>query len=146
LKPSFYYRIKVHLHYAFAVMKCEYCSVPDPEVWDRIRIRILALINDPISTFLVFVCKSHKYFRNLCCITFWFMNVLFTAYFRSKISRRNLDEILLGPGQDPDVFKSRIIRIRIESKIVQICNSGFLRGCLHVIVTWRHWIHVFFYN
>jgi hypothetical protein len=26
-------------------------SDPDPDVWDRIRIRILALINDPISTF-----------------------------------------------------------------------------------------------
>jgi hypothetical protein len=36
-----------------------YSSVadPDPDVWDRIRnrIRILALINDPISTFLVCV-------------------------------------------------------------------------------------------
>jgi hypothetical protein len=27
----------------------------DPDVWDRFRIRILALINDPISTFLVCV-------------------------------------------------------------------------------------------
>jgi hypothetical protein len=30
-------------------------SDPDPDIWDRIRIRILALINDPISTFLVCV-------------------------------------------------------------------------------------------
>jgi hypothetical protein len=27
----------------------------DPDVWDRIRIRILALINSPVSTFLVCV-------------------------------------------------------------------------------------------
>jgi hypothetical protein len=30
-------------------------SDPDPDVWDRIRIRILALINDSVSTFLVCV-------------------------------------------------------------------------------------------
>jgi hypothetical protein len=30
-------------------------SDSDPDVWDRIRIRILALISDPISTFLVYV-------------------------------------------------------------------------------------------
>jgi hypothetical protein len=39
---------------------------PDPDVWDRILIRILALINYPISTFLVFV-KAIKTFKYLCC-------------------------------------------------------------------------------
>jgi hypothetical protein len=33
-------------------------SDPDPDVWDRIRIRILALINEPISTF--WVCVKAK--------------------------------------------------------------------------------------
>jgi hypothetical protein len=31
------------------------------------------------------VCKSLKYFQNLCCLTFWFMTILFRAYFRQKI-------------------------------------------------------------
>jgi hypothetical protein len=48
----------------------------DSDVWDRIifRIRILALINDSISTFLVY----------LCCLTFWSMKILFRAYFHIK--------------------------------------------------------------
>jgi hypothetical protein len=33
-------------------------SDPDPDVWDRFRIRILALINDPTST--LFVCVKSK--------------------------------------------------------------------------------------
>jgi hypothetical protein len=42
------------------------------------------------------VCKGDKYFRNLCCITFMFMETLFRAYFQpKKISRRNLAENLL---------------------------------------------------
>jgi hypothetical protein len=57
-------------------------SVADPDVWDRIRILILALINDPISPF--YVCKSHKYFSNICVLTFWVMNILFRRYFRQK--------------------------------------------------------------
>jgi hypothetical protein len=58
----------------------------------------------PVSYIKFFgVCKGHKYFRNLCCFNFWFMNILFRAYLR-HIS-------------DPDVFKSRI---RILSKIVRI--------------------------
>jgi hypothetical protein len=56
---------------------------PDPDVWYRIQIRILALINDPISTFLVCVHKSHNYFRITCRLTFWFVNILFKAYFGS---------------------------------------------------------------
>jgi hypothetical protein len=37
--------------------RCILSSVadPDPDVWDRIRIRILALVNDTISTSLVCV-------------------------------------------------------------------------------------------
>jgi hypothetical protein len=34
-------------------------SDPDLDVWDRNRIRILALINDPISTFLLSVKAIH---------------------------------------------------------------------------------------
>jgi hypothetical protein len=30
------------------------------------------------------MCKSHKYFRSLCCLTFWFMKLLFRAYFHQK--------------------------------------------------------------
>jgi hypothetical protein len=28
--------------------------------------------------------KSQRYFRNLCCLTFWFMKILFRAYFHQK--------------------------------------------------------------
>jgi hypothetical protein len=30
------------------------------------------------------VCKSHKYLRITCCLTFWFMNILFKAFFGLK--------------------------------------------------------------
>jgi hypothetical protein len=63
---------------------------PDPDIWDRIRIQILALRNDLILTF--YMCKSHKYFRNLW-LTFWIMKictVLFRAYFHKKISGKKL--------------------------------------------------------
>jgi hypothetical protein len=41
---------------------------PDPDVWDRIRIRILALTKDFVSTFLVYVkaintCTYGKFYR-----------------------------------------------------------------------------------
>jgi hypothetical protein len=35
-----------------AVLGIRIWSDPDPDVWDWIRIQILALLNDPISTFL----------------------------------------------------------------------------------------------
>jgi hypothetical protein len=93
----------------------------DPDVRDRFRIRILALINDPISTFFG-VCKSHKFFKITCCLTFWFMNILFIAYFgQKKIFEEVCPKIYIGKDLDPDVFKSRI---RIRSKIVQIRNTG----------------------
>jgi hypothetical protein len=30
------------------------------------------------------VCKSCKYFRNLCSLSFWIMSFLFRPYFRQK--------------------------------------------------------------
>jgi hypothetical protein len=40
------------------------------------------------------VCKSHRYFRITCCLTFWFMNILFKAYFGQKNFWRSLSEKL----------------------------------------------------
>jgi hypothetical protein len=40
----------------------------DPDLFGWIWIRILALINDPMNFFDV--CKSHKYFMYLHCLTF----------------------------------------------------------------------------
>jgi hypothetical protein len=44
-----------------------------------VRIRILAF-------FGVCTSKSHKYLRNLCCLTFWLMNKLFGSHLRQKMS------------------------------------------------------------
>jgi hypothetical protein len=30
------------------------------------------------------LCKSHEYFMNICCLTFWFKNTPFRAYFGQK--------------------------------------------------------------
>jgi hypothetical protein len=62
-------------------------------------------------------CKSYKYFKNLCCYTFWFINILFRAYFREKNFQT---KFYSGQDPDPDVFESRI---RIRSKIVRIRNT-----------------------
>jgi hypothetical protein len=51
------------------------------------------------------MCKSHKYFQNLCFLTFWFIK---------KVSRRKLAENLFGSGygsgrfqkSDPDPVKN----------------------------------------
>jgi hypothetical protein len=61
------------------------------------------------------MCKSHKYFRNLLCLTFCTMNILFRAYFHQKISRKKLDKNLCRSGSgsgrfrksDPDPVKNR---------------------------------------
>jgi hypothetical protein len=67
------------------------------------------------------MCKSHKYLRNLCCLTFWFMKI---AYFhQNKFPEKSLSKIYLGQDPDPDVSESRI-RIRIRSKIFRIGNTG----------------------
>jgi hypothetical protein len=71
-------------------------SDPDPDVPDMIRTRILPFINDPISTYLV--CKSNKYFRNLCCLTYWYMNTLLEYIFIFKKSRKKLAENLFWSG------------------------------------------------
>jgi hypothetical protein len=55
------------------------------------------------------VCKSHKYLRNLCYLTFWFMNILFRAYFcKKKFSEETW---------------AKFIRIWIRPKIVWIRNT-----------------------
>jgi hypothetical protein len=94
------------------VISGPFWSDPDPDDWDQIR--ILALINDPILTFL-YMCKSHKYFRNLCCSTFWFMKILLENIFIKKISGKKLAENLYRSGSgswhfrksDPDPVKKR---------------------------------------
>jgi hypothetical protein len=61
------------------------------------------------------VCESHKYFRNLCFFTFWFMNIIFKNITAKKMSRRNLVENLVRSGSgskrfqksDPDPIKNR---------------------------------------
>jgi hypothetical protein len=30
------------------------------------------------------MCRSHKYYKHHCCLTFWFMKKLFGAYFHQK--------------------------------------------------------------
>jgi hypothetical protein len=59
----------------------------DPDLFGRIR--ILALRNDPILTFLVSV-KAIDIFRNLCCLTFWIMNILFRAYSNQQNFQKKL--------------------------------------------------------
>jgi hypothetical protein len=121
----------MHIPESQAVLRIRIRS--DPDLFGRIRIRILALINDPISTCLV--CKSHKYSRITCCLSFWFMNILFKAYFGQKnLSEEVCQKIYIGkdpdPDPDPDVFKSRI---RIRSKIVWIRNTDhrLIPGLIH---------------
>jgi hypothetical protein len=120
---------------------CQNSSVVDPDpVWSG------PFWSDPdpglnkwldISFFGVF--KSHQYLRNQCCLTFWFMKVLFRAYFhqkkifQTKVGRKFFSVriririrtfLKVGSGRfrksDPDVFESRI---RIRSKIVRIHNT-----------------------
>jgi hypothetical protein len=68
------------------------------------------------------MCKSHKYFRHLCCLTFRFMNILFRAYFQQKNFKKKVCQkfLRLGSGSrsrtrsesehfqksDPDPFKN----------------------------------------
>jgi hypothetical protein len=65
--------------------------------------------------------RNRIWIRNLCCLTFWFMNILSRAYFRSK---HFLGETWrkIYKYQDPDVFKSRIL-LRIPSNIARIRNT-----------------------
>jgi hypothetical protein len=88
----------------------------DPNLFGWIRIRIQALINDPISTFWCVYRKSHKYFWNICCLTFWFI-IPFKAYSGKKITEETWPNIYLV--QDLHVYKSRI-----RSKIVRILTTG----------------------
>jgi hypothetical protein len=69
------------------------------------------------------VCKSIKYLRNLCCLTFWFINILFRAClcqnnFQKKLGRnfiwvririRTFSKVGSGSVQklDLDLFKNR---------------------------------------
>jgi hypothetical protein len=58
------------------------------------------------------VCNSHNYLRNLCCLTFWSMKILFWAYFYQKNFQKKVGR------------KFTRVRIRIRSKIVRIRNTG----------------------
>jgi hypothetical protein len=63
----------------------------------------------------------------LCCLTFWFMNILFRAYFQKNHGWK----FIYDQDPDPNVFKSQIW---IRSQIVRIRNtaskyeSGFVRN------------------
>jgi hypothetical protein len=96
-----------------------FCSDTDPDVWDRIRFRILTLINYHISTFFG-VCKSHKKLKESLLFNFLVYEYTFKSMFSiRKNSRRNLVENLLrsesrtefGSGHfqksDPDQVKNR---------------------------------------
>jgi hypothetical protein len=81
-------------------------SDPDPgaDVWDLDP----GLNKWPYINFFG-VCKSHKYFRNSCFLTFWFMTTPLRVYFcQKKFSEEIWPKIYLGQDPDPDVFESRI--------------------------------------
>jgi hypothetical protein len=88
-------------------------SVADPEVSDRIRIRILALLKDPILTFLVSL-KAISTSGISVVYLFGFSKILFRTYFHQKNFRKKVARkfILLR------------IRIRTFSKV----GSGFGSG------------------
>jgi hypothetical protein len=44
------------------------------------------------------ICRSHKYFKHHCCLTFWFMKILCGAYFIKKISGKKFAENLFRSG------------------------------------------------
>jgi hypothetical protein len=46
--------------------------------------------------------KNQKNLMNPCCLTFWFMNILFRAYFREKIPEETWPEFFLGQDPEPD--------------------------------------------
>jgi hypothetical protein len=59
--------------------------------------------------FLVCVKDTYEYYRNPCCLTFWFLKVHISA---KKFTRKKLATNLCGSGSGFGRFKSRI-RIRI---------------------------------
>jgi hypothetical protein len=92
--------------------------------WDRIRIQIRTGLNKWLGVNFFGVFKSHKYLWNKCCLTFWFMKILFKAYFHPKNFQKRVGwKFFRVRFQDQDVFENRM---RIQSKIVRIRNNDFL--------------------
>jgi hypothetical protein len=95
----------------------------DPDLFGRIRTsgtgsRHLGPDPDPGLNKLHYLnffgmYKSHKYFKHHCCLTFWFMKILFVAYFHQKILGKKFANNLFRSGSgrfqksDPDPVKNR---------------------------------------
>jgi hypothetical protein len=72
------------------------------------------------------VCKSHN-LRNLCCLTFWSMKILFRAYFHIKKFGKKLAENLLGSGSGSSQKSSRSVTlVRSILPIYSPCFRVFL--------------------
>jgi hypothetical protein len=99
-----------------------------------LRIRILALINDPILT--VGMCNSHKYFRNLCCLTFWSIKIPFRAYFHQKNFQKKVGrkESRSGSGSgsfrksDPDPVPVKNRACGFATLVNRAISSGETNG------------------
>jgi hypothetical protein len=67
---------------------------------------------------------------NLCCLTFWFINSLFRAYFhKKKFRKKSWPKIYIGQDPDPDPVK--IVRIRntaIQKSGQVYCTSAHSRA------------------
>jgi hypothetical protein len=85
------------------------------------------------------MCKSHKYFRNLCCSTFWFMNIFFRAYvhkkkFQKKLGRKFINvririRTFLKVGSGPKSSESATKQLR---KFVTV-NAGSKKLSTHTV-------------
>jgi hypothetical protein len=98
----------------------------------RKRIRILAMINDPISTFLV----CYECCRNPCWLTFWFTNIFFRTYFCKKNLQgkklanklfRSFSKVRSGSGKNrPDPqhwFKQMLYTVKSTTETTFSLNS-----------------------
>jgi hypothetical protein len=54
--------------------------------------------------------KSQKYFKHLCCLTFWFMKILFRAHFHRKNFQKKVSR--------------KFIRVRIRIRTFSKVGSG----------------------
>jgi hypothetical protein len=138
--------------YCIAVLRIRIRSDPDLDIWDRIR--IMALINFTLSQVFWCVCKSHKYFWNLCCFTFWSMNIhLIEHIFIKKISFKklvnNLFRSVSGTGSrrfqksGPDPVKNRpdpqhhAVKTQQKNYYLVLLRNGDLALLTSVLLTYN---------